>query len=164
MRNRVATIAAMSVLALALGASPALAGSPAEHYRSIPAGGMAFDCGSTSLLTSSGTMNIVTRTSSTASGNWTQTGTLTLHGVRAADSDGNEYKVVGVEHWGFRYNAQTGVVIANVDGVDISGGVTIFSFKFVRADGGLAGRLGLVQHGSPNGNYFEFSPGTCTFG
>jgi len=77
---------------------------------------------------------------------------------------GNEYKVVGVEHWGFSYNAQTGVVIANVDGVDISGGVTIFSFKFIRADGGLAGRLGLVQHGSPNGNYFEFWPGTCTFG
>ena len=163
MRNRVAALAAMSALALALSASPALAGSPAEHFRSIPAAGLAFACGPTTLTTTSGTMDIVTRTDTSTSGNWIQTGTVTLHHVLAVDSDSNEYDVTGTEHWGFSYNAQTGIVIANVDGYDISQGITTFKFQFVGKGGGLAGSLALVQHISPNGNYIEFWPGSCTF-
>ena len=65
MRRRIATLAAVSVFALALGASPALAGTPAEHFRSMPAGGMTFDCGSTSIQTTSGTMDYITRSADT---------------------------------------------------------------------------------------------------
>lgn len=66
-------------------------------------------------------------------------------------------------HFGYSYNAQTGVVVATVDGYDISQGVTTFKFQFVSRDGGLAGSLNFLQHGSPNGNYLELSPGSCTF-
>lgn len=163
MRNRIATLAAMSALVLALSASPALAGSPAEHYLSIPASGMTFDCGSTSLHTTSGTMNYVTRSADTPSGNWSLTGTITLSRVTAVDLEGNTYSVIGSAHFGYMYNAQTGTVIANIDGHDVSEAVTTFKFQFVSENGGLAGRLNFLQHGSPNGNYLELSPGSCTF-
>ncbi|HVA86316.1 MAG TPA: hypothetical protein VNF73_08385 [Candidatus Saccharimonadales bacterium] len=164
MRNRVATLAAMTALALALSAAPALAGTPAEHFWSMPAAGLTFDCGSTSIQTTSGTMNYVTRSADTASGNWSLTGTITMSGVVAVDPDGNQYAVVGSAHFGYSYNAQTGVVFANIDGHDVSEAVTTFKFQFVSKDGGLAGSLSFVQHGSPNGNYLELSPGSCTFG
>jgi hypothetical protein len=163
MRNRVATLAAMTALALALSASPALAGTPAEHYRSMPIGTMTFDCGSTSIHTTSGTMNYVTRSADTASGNWSLTGTITLSRVVAEDPDGNQYDMVGSAHFGYSYNAQTGIVTATIDGYDVSEAVTTFKFQFVGKDGGIAGSLNLVQHGSPNGHYTEFSAGTCTF-
>ena len=164
MRNRVATLAAMTAFALALSASPALAGTPAEHYRSMPIGTMTFDCGSTSIHTTSGTMNYVTRSADTASGNWSLTGTITLSRVVAEDLDGNRYDMVGSAHFGYSYNAQTGIVIANIDGHDVSEAVTTFKFQLVSKGGGLGGSLSFLQHGSPNGNYLELSPGSCTFG
>lgn len=163
MRNRIATLAAMSALVLALSASPALAGSPAEHYPPIPAGGMAFDCGTTTLTTNSGTMNYVVRSANTVSGNWSLTGTITLSRVTAVDLEGNTYNVIGSAHFGYTYNAQTGTVIANIDGHDVSEAVTTFKFQFVSENGGLAGSLNFLQHGSPNGQYYELSAGTCTF-
>ncbi len=163
MRNRIATLAAMSALVLALSASPALAGSPAEHYLSIPASAMTFACGSTSLQTTSGTMDYVVRSANTASGNWSLTGTITLSRVTAVDLEGNTYSVIGSAHFGYTYNAQTGTVIANIDGHDVSEAVTTFKFQFVSENGGLAGSLNFLQHGSPNGNYLDLSPGSCTF-
>jgi len=163
MRNRIVSLAAMTALAVALSASPAFAASPAEHLRSIPAGGLVFDCGSTIITTASGTMDYVVRSGDTASGNWSLTGTITLSRVRAVDSEGGTYGVVGSAHFGYSYNAQTGVVFANIDGHDVSEAVTIFKFQFIDADGGLGGSLNFVQHGSPNGGYFELSPGSCTF-
>ena len=163
MRNRLATLMAMAAFALAFSASPALAGSPAEHFRSMPAAGLTFDCGSTSIQTTSGTMNYVTRSADTASGNWSLTGTITLSGVVAEDLDGHHYAVVGSAHFGYSYNAQTGIVIAIIDGHVVSEAVTTFKWQFVSHDGGLGGSLSFLQHASPNGNYFELSPGTCTF-
>ena len=163
MRRRIATLAAVSVFALALSASPALAGSPAEHFLSIPAVTMPpIACGATSLQITNGTYDYVTRSSESASGNWSMTGTITLHQVRAVDGSDNVYRVVGSAHFGFTYNAQTGVVIGN-DGHDFSEGVTTFKFQFIGQDGGIAGSLNFVQHGSPNGNYFVLSPGSCSF-
>ena len=163
MRNRLAALMAMAAFALAVSASPALAGSPAEHFRSLPAAGMVFDCGSTSIQTTSGTMNYVTRSAYTPSGNWSLTGTITLSRVVAEDLDGNRYDMVGSAHFGYSYNAQTGIVIAIIDGQVVSEAVTTFKFQFVSQGGGLGGSLNFLQHGSPNGNYFELSAGTCTF-
>jgi hypothetical protein len=162
MRRRFATLAAMSTLAIALSASPVLAGTPADRS-SFPAPPIAFDCGSTSLVIVSGTMNYVERTATNASGNWSSTGTLTLSGVMAEDLDGNSYRVVGSAHFGYSYNAQTGVVIANVDGHDIGQGVTTFKFQFLNSNRERAGSLNFLQHGSPNGNYRELSSGSCSF-
>ena len=124
---------------------------------------LTFDCGTTTVQMTSGTMNYVTRSASTASGNWSLTGTITLSRVVAEDLDGNRYDMVGSAHFGYSYNAQTGIVIANIDGHDVSEAVTTFKFQLVGKDGGIAGSLNLVQHGSPNGHYTEFSAGTCTF-
>jgi hypothetical protein len=163
MRSRVATLTAMTALALALSASPALAGTPAEHTPPIAAAGLTFDCGTTIVQMTSGTMNYVTRSASTASGNWSLTGTITLSGVVAEDPDGHHYDVVGSAHFGYSYNAQTGVVVATIDGYQVSEAVTTFTWQFVSHDGGLKGSLNLIQHVSPNGHYTEFSAGTCTF-
>jgi hypothetical protein len=161
MRNRVATLAAMTALALALGASPAIAATPAEHLWSIPAGGLAFDCGSTTITTASGTMDYVVRSADTASGNWSLTGTITLSGVGAVDSAGGTYRVIGSAHFGYSYNALTGVVLANIDGHDVSQAVTTFKMQLVGESGGLGGSLNFLQHGSPNGDYLELSAGSC---
>ena len=166
MRSRVATLTAMTALALALSASPALAGTPAEHTLSIKANTMpAFACGAATLQTTSGTYDYVTRSSETTSGNWSMTGTITLNQVRAADQHHNVYRVVGSAHFGFTYNAQTGVVTGydGPDGPAFSEGVTTFKFHFLGQDGGIAGSLNFIQHGSPNGSYFELSPGSCTW-
>ncbi|MEO8462822.1 MAG: hypothetical protein ABI555_06395 [Chloroflexota bacterium] len=163
MRRRLATLAAVSALALAFGASPvSAAGSRAEHI-SFPALPIAFDCGSTTLVIVSGTMDYVLRAATAASGNWSSTGTLTLSQVMAEDLEGNAYHVVGAAHFGFSYNAQTGVVTNIVDGQAISGGVTTFKFQFLDEDGGLAGSLNFLQHGSPNGTYNVLSSGSCSF-
>ncbi|MEO7665890.1 MAG: hypothetical protein ABIU97_02525 [Dehalococcoidia bacterium] len=162
MRSRLATLAAVSALTLALGASPVAAGSPAQHS-SFPAPPMVFDCGSTTLVIVSGTMNYAERAATTASGNWSSTGTLTLSQVLAEDLEGNVYRVVGSAHFGFSYNAQTGVVTNVVDGRAISEGVTTFKFQFLNADGGNAGSLNFLQHGSSNGTYSVLSSGSCSF-
>lgn len=164
MRNRVATLTAMTVFALALSATPALAGTPAEHVRSMPIGSMTFDCGSTSIHTTSGTMNYVTRSADTASGNWSLTGSITLSRVTAEDLTGNQYAMVGSAHFGYSYNAQTGTVTAIIDGHVVSEAVTTFKFQLVSEGGGPGGSLNFLQHGSPNGNYLELSSGSCTFG
>ena len=106
----------------------------------------------------------VRRSADTASGNWSLTGTITLSGVVAEDLDGHHYAVVGSAHFGYSYNAQTGIVIAIIDGHVVSEAVTTFKWQFVSHDGGLGGSLSFLQHASPNGNYFELSPGSCTFG
>jgi hypothetical protein len=163
MRSRLTILAAMTVVSLALSASPTLAGSPAQHMRSMPADTMPpFACGATTLRITTGTLDYVTRSSETASGNWSMTGTITLSDVGAVDQDGDAYRVVGSAHFGFTYNAQTGIVTGS-DGHAFSEGVTTFKFQFVDQDGGLAGSLNFVQHGSPNGSYVELSPGGCAF-
>jgi hypothetical protein len=108
-------------------------------------------------------MNYVTRSATTASGNWSLTGTITLSGVAAEDRDGHHYDVVGSAHFGYSYNAQTGVVVANIDGNDVSEAVTTFKWQFVSHDGGSKGSLNLIQHVSPNGRGFLLLPGSCNF-
>jgi len=163
MRNRVTRLAAMSALALALSAAPVLAGTPAEHLPSIPADSMPpIACGATTLYLTTGTFGYVTRSSETASGNWSMTGTITASQVRAIDQADNVYRVVGSAHFGFTYNAQTGIV-TGWDGHDFSEGVTTFKLQIIGQDGGIAGSLNFIQHGSPNGSYFMLSPGSCTF-
>ena len=163
MRSRLALLTAMATLALALSASPALAGTPAEHLLSMPASTMPpIACGATTVTMTSGTFDYVTRASETVSGNWSMTGTITASEVRADDGDGNAYSVVGSAHFGFTYNAQTGIVTGN-DGHDFSEGVTTFKLQILAAGGGIVGSMNFIEHGSPNGSYFVLEPGSCSF-
>ncbi len=161
MHRRFAALAALSALALALSASPAFAGSPAEHY-SLDAVGITFDCGTTNYSVTSGTFEIVTRTATSSSGNWIQSGTVTARNVVALAA-GKGYRVVGVEHYNETFNARTGVVVAVIDGNPVSQAVTTVKFQLISSQGGgTADSVDLVQHVSPNGHYNEFVPGSCS--
>jgi len=169
MRNRIATLAAVSALALALSASPALAGSPAIHD-SFDATGVGFWCGTDTwpsdpptYAITYGTFDYVMAGTSSPSGNWILTGTVTPRNFLAVDTTGNQYSVVGVEHFSETYNAQTGIVITTIDGNDVSQAVTTLAFQIVSSrGGGTVASFNLVQSGSPNGHFNFILGGTCT--
>ncbi len=111
MRRRLATLAAMSALALALSATPAFAaGSPATHdsYAATLYPGP-IHCGANTYMLVAGTVDSVTHVSISASGNVSFTETITAHGVVAENVVTHAlYRVVGVEHFGLQANAGSG--------------------------------------------------------
>jgi len=147
MRRRIATLAAMSVLALALSAAPALADSPAFHF-SLPATDSgSITCGSTTYTFTSGTFDVVMHYGTSASGNTTFRATYRVSNAVVADQDGNLYRVVGAEPFGGTFNAQTGR----------SQDITVFKFQIV----GTADSLNVILRTMPNGEFKVFDPGTC---
>ncbi len=150
MRRFVATLAAMSALALALGVAPVLADSPAVHF-SFPATGAVFVCETNTYTVTSGTVSIVVHVGSSASGNTNLTGTLTVSKVVAEDEAGNVYRIVGAQWFGATFNAQTGASQSTVTA----------KFQIVSQGGGTADSVNLVLHISPNGDVNDFDFGTC---
>ena len=77
MRRRIATLAAVSVFALALGAAPALAGSPAVHlsWEAAPAN-PPIHCGANTYTIVSGYIDAVMHEGTSASGNLNYAGTV----------------------------------------------------------------------------------------
>ncbi len=152
MRRFVATLAAVSALALALGASPVLANGPAVHF-SFPVTGDVFVCGANTYTITSGTVSAVMHEGSSTSGNLNGTFTGTPNRVVAVDAAGNVYSIVGAVWSGFTFNAQTG------------GFQTTFTGKLqiVSKGGGTADSVNVVFHISPNGNINDFDFGTCAF-
>jgi hypothetical protein len=152
MKRRVAALAAVSALALALSASTVLANGPAVHD-SFSVVGDVFVCGENTYTVTSGTVSAVVHEGSSASDNLNGTFTGTPMGVVAVDEDGNEYSIVGAVWSGFSVNAQTG------------GFQTTFTGKLqiVSAGGGTADSVNVVFHISPNGDINSFDFGTCAF-
>jgi hypothetical protein len=150
MRRFVAMLAAVSALALALSASPALANGPAVHS-SFPVTGDVFVCGANTYTITSGTVSVVMHEGSSTSGNLNGTFTGTPKRVVAVDEDGNVYSIVGAVWSGFTFNAQTG------------GFQTTFTGKLqiVSQGGGTADSVNVVFHISPNGDVNDFDFGTC---
>lgn len=147
MRRRIATLAAMSVFALALSAAPALAGSPAVHGWVAATDSGSIACGATTYTFKSGTFEIVMHFVTSASGNTTFRATYRASNAMVADQFGNPYRVVGAEPFGGTVNAKTGV----------SQGITVFKFQVV----GTADSLNVVLRQMPNGDFNVFGPGTC---
>ena len=122
MPRRLATLAVMSALALALSASPALASSPSDdagpgaHHPSVvvtrsssPVAGMVVACGSTIYTVTSGTSELVVRMwPATASGDVHGTETWTLKHVRVVDQYGRHHRVTGFQQFDGTYNRNTG--------------------------------------------------------
>ncbi len=152
MRLRVAALAAVSALTLALSVSPVLANGPAVHD-SFPVVGDVFVCGANTYTVTSGTVSLVMHEGSSASGNLNGTFTGTPRRVVAVDQDGNEYSIVGAVWSGFSLNAQTG------------GFQTTFTGKLqiVSQGGGTVDSVNVVFHISPNGDINSFDFGTCAF-
>ena len=152
MRRRIAALAALFALALALSFSPVLANGPAVHD-SFSVVGTVFVCGDNTYTVTSGTVSAVMHEGSSASGNLNGTFTGTPTRVVAVDQDGNEYSIVGAVWSGFSFTAQTG------------GFQTTFTGKLqiVSKGGGTADSVNVVFHISPNGDFNSFDFGTCAF-
>lgn len=124
MRRRLATLAAVSVFALALGAAPALAaGSPLTHA-SFPATDLNAEGGLCGYTFTSGEFSVVGRDSSTAAH-------MTLHNV-VAEKDDASYRAVGSE----TYN-------------DLKGHLTM-KVMFVGKGGGIADSVNVVFRAGRN--------------
>jgi hypothetical protein len=150
MRRRLATLAAMSVLALALSAAPALAGSPATHdsWLATDAPGP-LPCGANTYMLVAGTINQVLREGTSASGNVSFTETITAHGVVAENVlTGAFYRVVGVEHFGFLANAGSGQM------------TWMFKMQIL----GTGDSLNVVYRFAADGSVVEHNVGTCSAG
>lgn len=136
MGRRIATLVAMSALALALSASPALA-SPVTVF-SFPAAGESIDCGDHTYTFTSGDFLVVARDPSLAAH-------LTARHVWATDGD-ETFRVVGAE----TYSDPAGRLTAKI--------------MFVRSGGGIADSINIVLRDDKDGNMLVgFSRGTCGF-
>jgi hypothetical protein len=151
MRRRIATLAAMSVFALALSAAPALAGSPAVHQSWDAAStNPPIQCGANTYIIMSGTIDEVMHAGASASGNLNFAATVRATNVTVEDQNGNLYVVVGAEHFGGTINTRTGG----------SQDITVFKLLVV----GTADSINLVMRTMPNGDFNIFGPGTCSVG
>lgn len=105
MRNRVAILTAISALALALTASPALAANPAVHgYMELPVG-ESVACGATTYHVLSGGFFETEHFTTSASGNFSAIETLATRNL-VVENDAHEvFDVVGVERFGLSLNA-----------------------------------------------------------
>ena len=134
MPRRLATLATVSALGLALSVSPALA-SPVQHG-TFPAVGEIV-CGPRTYTFTSGWFFMVARDPSLAAH-------MTLKDVRAVDQDGQSYRAVGAE----TYNDPAGRIVSKV--------------MFIRQGGGIVDSVNIVAQDDPN-RYPYFSFGTCGF-
>jgi len=149
MRRRIATLAAVSVFALALSAGPALAGSPAIHDSwDAASNNPPISCGANTYIVMSGTIDMVMHAGASASGNLNFAATVRATGVTVEDQNFNSYRVVGAEHFGGTINARTGG----------SQDITVFALTIV----GTGDSVNLVLRNMPNGDFRTFGPGTCT--
>jgi len=118
MKGRLATLAAASMLALALGAAPAMADSSADGHAGRPVvthkapsdiTGFSLQCGRNTYTVTSGTSNEVDRLwPATAAGDVRGTETWTLKDVWAVDQYGRRYAVSGWQEFDGTYNPTTG--------------------------------------------------------
>jgi hypothetical protein len=140
MRRRLAALAAIPVLAIAVSASPALAaGSPLAHDV-IPAEALGSLCGYTFLP--GGYITDVYRPGDIGPDGIIHSAHLTLHNVWAV-RDGLSYRVFGMEAY-----------------TDLWGATA--KLMFVGQDGGLAAMVNIVTRDAPNGGFLR-DLGTCSW-
>lgn len=144
MRRRPAALAAMSALALALSASPAMAaGSPLMHMQG-PATDVGTLCGYTF---QSGYFTDVFRTADVTIGPdgspYIPAAHVTLHDVWATDAAGAWVHVVGGEKY--------------VDGWGLTSKI-----MFVSQGGGIVASINIVTRDSPHGGFIH-DIGSCSF-
>jgi len=146
-----------AIAASLLAGGPAWANNAGTTFRmSVPAAdaGFALACGGTELTATGGTASIVMHESVDQNGVYHMTGTGTLNHVTMQDASGNAYSVSGANWFGGSSSdpdANEPIAFTSTD-------------KFVvrNANGGVLGMVNVVEHISPNGNYFDFEFGTCT--
>lgn len=150
MRRRLAALAAISALALALNAAPALAGSPATHDSFSPVG-MIIHCGPNQYTVVAGTIDVVAHTNDDfATGHLTYASSGLL--VQKNDADGNpvgqSYRVVGTQTQG-------------LEATNWNGPATGGTYKYQIL--GTGDSVNIVSHADPSvpGGYYDVDHGTC---
>jgi hypothetical protein len=141
MRRRLAVLATLSGLAIALSASPAMAG-PVQHF-TLPAtqagdnfGPMVIPCGARTYTLTSGDFLMVFRDPSVGAH-------LTARNVWASDQVGRAYRVLGTETYSpTRFT------------VDL---------MFVQPGGGIADSISVVARFNDAGMFVGLDLGTCSF-
>jgi hypothetical protein len=147
MKRRLAALAAMSMLALALGAAPVSA-TPVQHFTFLAveagnaqdeSGPMVLTCGPNTYTATSGWFSLVTRDPSLA-------GHMTAHHVQAVNQSGKTFSIVGAE----TYNDPAGRLTAKL--------------TFVGRGGGIADSINIVLRYRADGTMFVgHDHGTCGF-
>lgn len=100
----------VSVLALALVALlPTSAWAAGATVQTAPAVGAVFTCqGGVTYSVIAGSIRIVMNETTSASGNFSFTGTIVPHDVTAVSSQGGTFRIVGSTWFGGSFNAQSG--------------------------------------------------------
>jgi len=151
MRRRIATLAAVSALALALSASPALAGSPAIHSPFDPVG-IVVNCGANDYTVVSGYLSGVFHSNDDFA-SFHEADTARNLMVQKNDGagipSGPTYRVVGGQTQGITINDQTGSVR----------GTATFKYQIL----GTGDSINIVLHiyGPGPNDFYEVNHGTC---
>jgi len=129
----------------------ASANSPAQHFVEDATGDV-LDCGSAVYTITAGSIKIVVREGTSASGNTNFTSTVTTEHVVAVDEAGNVYSIRGTEWFGFKENAQHATFVATFTG----------QLQVIAQGSGRVDNVKVTEHITfVNGNVKEFDFGTC---
>ena len=149
--GRVSAAIASAAAMCAVSMPASYAGSPAQHFVE-EASGDVLDCGSAVYTLTAGSIKIVVREGTSASGNTNFTSTITTQHVVAVDEAGHVYSIRGTEWFGFKENAQQATFVATFTG----------QLQVIAQGSGRVDNVKVTQHITfVNGNVKEFDFGTC---
>jgi|SRR5690349_10979669 len=157
MLKKGAFLTAAAISAALLTAAPAAAsnaGTTVHMSIDLAGSGLTLSCGTTVLSPSGGTPTLVYHQSTDAQGIFHVTGTGTFNRATLQDAAGNSYSITGANWFGgsaYDPDANEPIAFTSTD-----------KFVIRTATGGVHGKVNVVEHISPNGNFFSFNFGNCS--
>ena len=149
-RWRAIAAAVSTAGALAVVVSFAGPASAAAQHSSFPVAGAQISCTNTTYTLTGGSVDSVFNVTASADGSIHVTGTDTANHITAVDPSGNTYSFVGADWFGGTLTAQGGGTFTDTN-----------EFQIIAANGGVADRVRVIDHVSPNGQTISFDFGTC---
>jgi hypothetical protein len=157
MLKKAAFVTAAVISGALLAAAPAVAsnaGTTVHMSIDLVDSGATLSCGATVLTASGGTATLVFHESTDAQGIFHLTGTGTFNRATFQDAAGNTYSVSGANWFGgsaYDPDANEPIAFTSTD-----------KFVIRTATGGVYGMVNVIEHISPNGNYFQVDFGNCS--
>ena len=149
------TVAAISgALLVAAPAAASNAGTTVHMSIDLAGSDLTLSCGTTVLTPTGGTATLVFHESTDAQSIFHVTGTGTFNRATLQDAAGNRYSVTGANWFGgsaYDPDANEPIAFTSTD-----------KFVIRTATGGVYGMVNVVEHISPNGNFFSFDFGNCS--
>lgn len=148
----------LAVAATGIGAAAAVAATPAAAassqqtmHSSFDATGAVFTCGQGDITVTGGTVDQVMHSGEDAQGVFHYTGTIHVQGVTGVDAAGNQYTITGALWFGGKALSEDQNLVAT----------DTAHFVIHSADGGIYGKVQVVDHFNLNGSTFTFDIGGC---